>query len=230
MCRMATRIEHVLALNVIRLREEHGWTQVEMARQMRLGGMNWSPNRVTQVETLRRSLTLLEVVVLAWVFGVAAGDLLAGDDDVALELDGRTAPLAEIRAAIEGKSDDYRDVEYRKALDAQDPDFEAYAVRGEELRRLGRRVGLDGQELGWVAVQLFGRDLFEERDSRVGSVAGLPPESVRSKRGHATRGVLTDVRAHIDGEGLDELRAQYQQAHAEALASARSRLVGKDER
>jgi len=229
MVRVSTRLEHVVARNTARLRDEHAWTQAEMARQMQLGGMRWTPNRVAQVETLRRPVTLLEMVALAWVFDVGAAELLAGDDDVDLEVDGRTAPLAEVRAALEGSVNEYRNARAVAASSSPDPQMTTYWVRQEELRRLGRRVGLDGRALGWVAVQLYGRDLFDERDSRVGPPDGAAPQSLRSKRGHATRRLLAEVTDYVNGKGFDTLMSQYEREHADGLESARRQLLGHDD-
>jgi hypothetical protein len=80
------------------------------------------------------------------------------------------------------------------------------------LSKLGRSVGVDdGEFLDWLAVQLFGRDLLDERDVRVGDVTELSPQSARSKRGQATRAILDELRAYVDGKRLETLLARFHQ-------------------
>ena len=93
------RIEHVIARNVCELRVDSGYTQVVLAAKMRKFGVRCQPNRIAQIETLRRPVSLLELAGLASVFGVPIARLLAGDDDVDLPLGG-TASMTLIRRVL----------------------------------------------------------------------------------------------------------------------------------
>ncbi|SET48790.1 helix-turn-helix domain-containing protein [Nonomuraea wenchangensis] len=97
---MAVRLEHVIARNMAELREQQGWTQADLARQMCAQGARWTPNRVTQLETLRRPVSLMEIVLLATVFGVPVVRLLFGDDLVEMP-SGEEIPLDRFREGFQ---------------------------------------------------------------------------------------------------------------------------------
>ena len=86
-----------MARNIIERRKAHGWTQADLASRMRVEGFTWQTNRVTQIETLRRPVSILELVGLSRVFGIKARALMAGDDSI--ELPGGTAvPIEDLRS------------------------------------------------------------------------------------------------------------------------------------
>lgn len=97
---MMARLEHVMARNVARLRTSRDWTQSDLASRMSAAGFAWQTNRVTQVETLRRPLSLIETVGLCLTFGVAVDSLLTGSDEV--DLKSRSLPMEDVRRALSG--------------------------------------------------------------------------------------------------------------------------------
>lgn len=102
---MVSRLEHVIARNMAEMRLERGWTQADLARRVSAFGLRWTPNRVTQLETLRRPVSLFEITALAWTFAVPLPRLLGGDDLVKLPAGG-TVPLSRFRAAFAGQEAD----------------------------------------------------------------------------------------------------------------------------
>lgn len=193
---MGTRLEHVIARNVTELRTDHGWTQADLAREMRAWGFTWATNRVTQVETLRRPVSLLEVIGLAMVFDLPVERLLDGDDKIALP-DGREFPLVFLREAlIAGEP---------KARIWGARDFLAGEADYQDLRRMATKLGLSAPEdLDALARKVFGQPFHSEREARLGDVSGLSKRSAQTKRGHVSRALLADVEKYL-GEGQERL-------------------------
>ncbi|MFC3986453.1 helix-turn-helix domain-containing protein [Streptosporangium jomthongense] len=97
---MAVRLEHVIARNMAELREQQGWTQADLAYQMCVQGARWTSNRVAQLETLRRPVSLMEIFLLTAVFGVPVVRLLNGDDFVEMP-SGKEIPLGRFREGFQ---------------------------------------------------------------------------------------------------------------------------------
>jgi len=172
------RLEHVITRNLTELRTEQGDTQSSLAEKMRAIGFTWSTNRVAQVETLRRPVSLIEVVGLAAAFGVPVSRLLKGDDDVSLP-SGETVPLAMVRASLTGECH----------FEAR----EVSAVDTDDLRRMAAKMGLRPPAFDALARRVFGRSFRSEGDSRLGDTSGLSKRSAQTKRGHVTRALLAEL-------------------------------------
>lgn len=198
---MGSRLEHVIARNVAELRTEHQATQPDLAEKMHAGGFGWSTNRVAQIETLRRPVSLLEVVGLARVFFVPVSRLLAGDDEITLP-SGGTMPLAVVRDALAGVAR----VEVR---DVTPEESAAYRADGEDVRKMAAKLGLKHPSvLETLAYRVFGQSFRAEREARLGDVSGLSKRSAQTKRGHVSRALLAAVDDYL-GEGqhrLDRLK------------------------
>lgn len=181
------KLEHVMARAMIRLRTERGWTQADLAIRMQAAGCPWTINRVTQLETLRRRVSLFEAVTLSWVFDVPIADLFAGNEDVETP-DGGSAPLSDIRAAMSGQN-------VRPQIDALV--LRPESVVNEETRKIASRLRVTPRELEQAARARFGRSFVEERDGRLGDTNGLPKRSVQTKRGHISRTLITEIAAEM---------------------------------
>ena len=181
-----TRLEHVIARNVIELREEKSATQSDLAEKMRKNGFAWQTNRVTQIETLRRPVSLLEVVGLSRVFHVPVGRLLEGADNVDMP-DGTTMPLKKVRGAL------VADPEF-VVRDATPAEIEQHKTNTDDLRKIAKRLGATVAEVDEMSYRVFGKSLFAERDQRAGDLSELSPRSAQTKRGHVTRGLIEDLR------------------------------------
>lgn len=197
---MGTRLEHVIARNVAQLRADRGRTQPELAGMMRANGFTWSTNRVAQIETLHRPVSLLEVVGLSAVFLVPVSRLLAGDDDIERP-SGDTWPLSVVRDALAGPVNGVGPVEIR---DATKEELEDYRVSSEDLRKMAGKLGLRPEDLDALAYRVFGQSFRAEREARTGDVSGLSKRSAQTKRGHVSRALLADVEKYL-GEGPDRL-------------------------
>lgn len=69
------------------------------------------------------------------------------------------------------------------------------AVRGGHPTR-GDRLRLEA-----TAVELFGRQLLDERDARGADIAPEGTAPSKAALGHATRSIISDLKAYIDEKG-----------------------------
>jgi transcriptional regulator with XRE-family HTH domain len=183
------RLEHVIARNLIELREEKGVTQSEVAATMRANGYSWQTNRVTQIETLRRPVSLLEVVGLSYVFLVPVSRLLAGEDDIELP-DGSKMALPAVRDALAGVGES-------RVWTPSPEEMEQHNVNRDDLRKIAKRVGRPVEDVDQAAYRVFGQSLFAERDQRAGDLGGVAAASAQTKRGHVTRQLVTELRDYF---------------------------------
>ena len=197
---MGSRLEHVIARNIALLRTEHSATQPDLAGKMQANGFTWSTNRVAQIETLHRPVSLLEVVGLAAVFRVPVSRLLAGDDEINLP-SGATWPLSVVRDALKGPVDGMGPVEIH---DATKEELEDLRSSGEDLRKMAGKLGVRWQDLDALAYRVFGQSFHAEREARTGDVSGLSKRSAQTKRGHVSRALLAAVNDYL-GEGQQRL-------------------------
>lgn len=194
------KLEHVIARAMAGLRIERGWTQADLAWRMTSMGVSWAPNRVSQLESLRRPVSLFEVAALSWVFEVPITALLPGDQDIEAP-DGKTiVPLEHIRAALTG------DTTVQQAARESGERHKAYV---EEIRRIAKGLGLEPRALEWLSRGLYGRSFIDEREARLGDVSDLSKHSARTKRGHVTRALVSELQKHLDQEGREEVMRAY---------------------
>lgn len=185
-----TKLESVIAVNVIDLREKAGKSQADLAAAMTSLGFAWSTNRVSQVETLRRPVSLIEAVGLAQVFGVRLSRLVAGSGRVGLP-DG-SMPLKHVREAVSGEDPGV----WIAAKDQHE--LAAAHTNLDELRKLAAKLGISQKELDEQSRDLFGQPFWDERDERTGDTTGMSPRSAQTKRGHASRAMLAEIREHLE--------------------------------
>lgn len=190
---MGTRLEHVIARNVSELRADRGATQPDLAARMHASGFAWSTNRVTQIETLRRPVSLLEVVGLAHVFFVPVSRLLAGDDEITLP-SGDTMPLAVVRDALAG-------VDRGEIRELTAEESAQWQASGDDLRKMAAKLGVSPSDFETLAYRVFKQSFRAEREARLGDVSGLSKRSAQTKRGHVSRNLLAEIREHLGSTG-----------------------------
>jgi hypothetical protein len=175
--------------------------------------MGWTPNRVAQVEALRRPVSLIEAAGLCAVFKVPFAELLAGDGLVELPGASSDMPvpfvtLASVRDALAEGAPLVGAMGQQPLQPLDDEGVEAlYGEHGviftatpDEDRKAAARLGVDAYTVRAAAERLWGRSLAQERDVRIGDLAGLPKRSAQAKRGNVTRGLLAELRAFLDHE------------------------------
>jgi transcriptional regulator with XRE-family HTH domain len=87
--RKSKSVSEVLAATIKKQREREGWTQEQLAEQMRdYGYSNWARTTVTEVEGKgrRRQVTVPELLGLTQVFGVGVDELLWDPENHPLEV------------------------------------------------------------------------------------------------------------------------------------------------
>jgi transcriptional regulator with XRE-family HTH domain len=214
---MGTRLEHVIARNVAELRAEKDATQHDLAERMRVAGFGWQSNRVAQIETLRRPVSLLEVVGLSRVFGVTVSRLLAGDDEIDLP-SGKTISLWAVRDTLL--------TEPEAAPDMTAEESERRTAARDDLRKLAKALDLDVNDLQALSYRMWGGSFWYERARRLGDVSGLSKRSAQTKRGHVTRQIIKDARAWLNDHPEELEPEALEKLHAD-IASSPSGMVAK---
>lgn len=179
---LARRLRELIAAQ--RLRHQ------DLADGMRVLGFAWTSNRVTQVITGRRGLSLLEVAGLCELLRRPLSDLIGRSGDVALPEGSVRA--SELLNALSGKPGLWRGRgEARRLLRSWD----------ETTAKTARRIGSTPDEVLAASYALWGRDLAEERDHRVeaeqAATSEDDPRRLRARRGHVTRALVEELRAHL---------------------------------
>lgn len=215
------KLEAIIARAMAELRLERGWTQADLAWRMSGMGVKWAPNRVSQLESLRRPISLFEVAALSWVFEVPVTRLLPGEQAVEAPDSQTIVPLAHIRAALTG--DVTVQLSAREAGERQ----KSY---DEEIRRIAKGLDVEPRILEWLSHELYGKAFIDERETRLGDVSDLSKHSARTKRGHVTRTLTAEIQEHIECDGHDQIMKAYrtyrQRKHEDLVARV---LPPKDE-
>jgi transcriptional regulator with XRE-family HTH domain len=73
--------EQLVGRHVRALRQEHGWSQQDVAARMRAYGYRWSQATVTRLETASRPIRVNELADLAMLFGVPKWEFLEPQED-----------------------------------------------------------------------------------------------------------------------------------------------------
>ncbi len=166
MTEQSDTLRGAIAAGVQKLRKDSGWSQDELAVQMRdIGFPTWTRNVVAALERNRREIQIEEAVALTIVLGVRLADLLPQNPPFEVVRLGEQIgfPLAEIerifrgRLPGEGPTGDL-DREYRLAS----------AASGLLETRLAARLSRSPDEIVEASMELWGRSATEERDARAG--------------------------------------------------------------
>lgn len=120
------------------MRTKRGWSGADLAREMRAVGVPWERAMVAKLETGRRkSVTVMELLALAYVLNIAPVHLLVppDDPDAPYEVTPKiTAPRASVRAWIRGVNSIDDNADGRQFF-AEVPKDEFYAVQQGRPRR-----------------------------------------------------------------------------------------------
>lgn len=146
-----------------------------------LGYSQWTKATVAAVELGRRSIDREELHALALVLGTSVADL----EDFDFETPGGAVITRKMQSdAASGKG-----LASGAWVDAgrdwpDDAEIKAAA-----------RLGMPPEKLRSLAVSLWGHSLSQERERRLGDVAGLSQRSAQARRGHITRQLLVELAA-----------------------------------
>ena len=208
-------LSDVIARNIAALRAARGWTQQDLAAEMAGTGMAWSGNRVAQVETLRSPVSVVELMALCWVFETDLARFFEGEEKITMAVEGYEVDLSVFREITRGHAGKLR----QERLVQDEGNRLRSERRAEEMRKLDGRLGLEWWELDSLAYVSFGHDFISERERRVGDLHELSKRSAQTKRGHATRTILTELGSLIAVRGLAAVKRDI----AAEIAAARER-------
>lgn len=83
-CHAQTKDTHwrknLISKRLIELRDQHGFSQRDLARQLQLAGYDMDKNVITRIETNKRYVTVLELKALKEIFHVSYDYLIDGNE------------------------------------------------------------------------------------------------------------------------------------------------------
>ena len=88
---MAKRFRNAVGPRIRKFRVEREWTQDQLAAKLQLAGLDFDRVTVAKVESQIRSVYDFELVVVAEVLGVGAGELLPRFEQVEADLEALVA-------------------------------------------------------------------------------------------------------------------------------------------
>jgi transcriptional regulator with XRE-family HTH domain len=208
--------ENALAAAIRRTREQTGRRQEDVAAEARAYGLAWTPATVAAIETGRRHVTAVELLLLPFVLteageAVELKELLAGMGRVALTPDASVDGTL-LAAVVSGQASDVvghrgwdtpRRRIARRAVSAagalgqyasaypnlreSDLSLAQQEAAGEAERHAGYRFGCSALDVAMAARSLWGRSLSAERNARA------EPDASPQARGRVTRQLLDEL-------------------------------------
>lgn len=182
-------------------REERGWRQGDVLEAVRRYGVEWSNNAISEIESGRRRADTADVLAtLCLVFSVDVATLLGTRT---FDFAGSESTAENMLDALNGDSDIEPAAEKRgtKRIGGDNP---------VEVRRMADRLGVDDDQLRALVMAVYGAGTrpVARRDEMAGVEQSDISRSAQAKRGHATRRILSELRAAMDEEGADAVIAR----------------------
>lgn len=118
------------ARNVVRLRNDHGWSRKEVLRRLKQEGIDLPATSLRRIEEQEQRLRLEEAAALARIFGVSLDDLSAS-----LDPDDQ-ADRAARQAELDGRKIGYRLTELRDDLDGLRSELRAHQTTSRSQQAL----------------------------------------------------------------------------------------------
>jgi hypothetical protein len=182
-------LDRVIAQNFRGHLEQQGLRREEFASGMTRLGFPWSGNRVTQVTTGRRPLTLLELAGVCSLLRVHLAELIGTEGSVDLP-HGPTVPASALWPALLGEQSWMADAVTATPV----PGLAVSGHYDEATVKAARRLHMTPSQVHSLATMLWQRSVTEERDRRVG-----PPgddedrRALQARRGHVTRDLMREL-------------------------------------
>jgi transcriptional regulator with XRE-family HTH domain len=198
--RNAVPLGVVVGENLRRLRDAQGLTQDEAADRLRAIGLSWSRSHVAAIETgNRESMDLLTAVLVATVLRVEVGELFGGDGMVRYE--GGAVPRSWLRDIFRGGKVPGA-VEVLVDDDTIGPEEEgAFRVTQTAAftvdAAIARSLQVRPEDIAAAARKLWNQTALQERDRRVAELGDLTARQRQAHRGHVTRALTKEIKAHL---------------------------------
>lgn len=209
------------------LREAAGVRQEDVSTAARACGLSWGRSTVAMLEAGNRRLDWYEFLLLPVVLQVSQvgsytlPELLAGDDEMVELTPQAHATRAEL-ARLLAEGPEFLDLNgwklpgvlsgaevmetivdrarwRRKGHTAEQVEILMREAAGEAEQVAARKLGVTPYAVAVGARRLWGRSLTAVRDARAADAGELGAESLRAVRGHVTRELLDELRAHLEG-------------------------------
>lgn len=139
----------------------------------------WTPSIAAWVESGRRRVTGVELLLLCYRLGCTPAELIEGVDSATVSEAGMI-PLDKLRAVLS------EPVAPNKLAP------EGSGARDEE-RKAAKKLGLSVGNFRIAFQDIYGRRLVDERDARLGDTKGLDARSIQAKRGRVTREISAEL-------------------------------------
>lgn len=194
-------IDEVIGQRVAALRRKKGWKQSEVRDLAHRFGVEWSQSTISEIESGKRRSDRLEVLaLLCSMFDVSLEQLLDGDQEIEMS---RTWSLKELREGLRGELEPSSEVPGTQRIAGDNP---------VEVRRMASKLGVDDDQLRALVAAVYGAGErpIAKRDEIAGVSQADTSRSAQAKRGHATRRILSELRAAMDEEGADAVIARGQ--------------------
>jgi transcriptional regulator with XRE-family HTH domain len=182
----------VVGENLKRLREQRGWTQQELASNLRANGLHWTRHQVAAAEIGRRDdIGVSELALLVHTLDVPAGDLFAGAGQMRLSPEA-SLDRAKFWPLLMG------DVTVRVLIEGLPAETATARLAGvaDADHRLAERLSIPVETVLAAAEDRWGHSLTEERDRRVIEL-GDDGGDRRARRGHITRQLGAELEQEI---------------------------------
>jgi transcriptional regulator with XRE-family HTH domain len=174
-----------------RLRRDQGRSQEEVARTMRLHGLDWTRSTVSRLEAGERTLTVPEMWLLRRELGFP---IMQSSDD----------PIAVLNDASMMKA---------QGLLAGERRTRALSDVGEAEQKAARKLSMPVERLATMAASLWGRSLAEERDRRLGDTDVISERTAQARRGHITRRLIAELAEVLERQNRRSARPKKKGSH-----------------
>lgn len=165
----------------------------DVAGSMTVLGFRWTANRVAQVLTGRGALSLLEIAGLCATLGRPVSDLIGDSGDVDLPAGTAVAIEAVRKALMEGDPNPWHRARSWQIAEALPP----FGQHAEATTKAAKRLGVSPADVEVAASELWGRGFPEERDRRAPAHEGETKRQLQTRRGHAARALLAELRDYF---------------------------------
>ncbi len=250
-------LQDLLARRLRALRLAHNARQEDVARGALSLGLDWTRSTVAAIEAGRRVLSIEELLLLPAIVGIGYGAACRLDELLGVTPQGfeewRDEPIAltpslvvnlrEIWPAImsdAGRADLVNRLPTlgvdalvtvsepaSASANALAPTVQRAAF-GLAERHAADRLGVSPLAVSVAAHRLWKRSFSDERDRRVSEQGDAGPRTLRARRGHVTRSMLTEIQStYPDLEVLSRRVAELAKAERETAvqgATRRSRI------
>ncbi len=208
-------LREVVGANVKRIRSSAGVTAERLSKELKMRGLSWSANRVSELENGTKAVGVAEILMLAHVLSVNVPDLFEGDYVVTLTPE-YTISGHHLREAFMGNPvavsmADFADVSLAKEkLRAVPPGelkkyrteyagssvIDVVTTSGEAEAKAAKALGISEWEMIGASARIWGHSLSAERDYRAGQAV------TKQMKGHITRSLMSELR-NVVGHGDD---------------------------